>query len=34
MASELAFGPQQHGAECYIVTVSDRTLSCGRLVCV
>jgi hypothetical protein len=34
MASELAFGPQQHGAECYIVTVFDRTLSCGRLVCV
>src|SRR5262249_17420516 len=33
-ASELAFGPQQSGAGCYIVIVSDRTLSCGRLACV
>src|SRR6516165_10316015 len=30
-ASELAFGPQQSGAGCYIVIVSNRTLSCGRL---
>ena len=34
IASELAFGPQQQGAGCCNVTVSDRTLSYGRPVCV
>ena len=30
MASELALAGSKHGAGCYIVTVSDRTLSYGR----
>src|SRR5262245_29214878 len=34
IASELAVGPQQQGAGGCIVTVSDRTLSYGRPVCV